>query len=422
MNNKSVVNKVWVENFKAYKEKTTLPLSALTTLIGYNGSGKTSVILGLHLLSFTAGGRALTTDSLRRNTKKFDLSYGTNYLSHVDNKNTFQIGCSIDTDSPWCNLAITFRTSNDGLRIIEEQIFNKTGDYLYQARKKNDQQLIVQISYPNPAELVLDNQYGVFAQLTKSEKFNSANLASYQKLIAVTKEFRKALSEIQFFYANLLDWNLSSYARLKILKEDGSNLASVLFHLCEERHLKDKILEFIRETPSDSSVDLRFEKINNKIRIEQNTIPYFSEGQLRLLAIAATLYSSTEGSLLVFDDVDASIDVIRAQKLIKNIYRIGRNRNLQILLTSHNPALLDALPVNTISDVVFCYRKTDHASSLIQLDQLETYPELISQGLLGNLMTSGSIKRYVEERKTKEQIKNESLKWLDDFEKGSDSK
>ncbi len=201
----------------------------------------------------------------------------------------------------------------------------------------------------------------------------------------------------------------------------GSNLSSVLYHLCEELYLKEKILDFIRETPSDRSIDLGFEKTeNNKVRIQQRTIPYFSEGQLRLLAVAAALFSVQEGSLVVFDDIDASLDVIRARKIIKDIYRISETRNLQILFTSHNPALLDALPIKAISDVVFSFRKPgENASSLIKIDQLDSYPELVSQGPLGELMTTGALRRYVEEKKTKEQKQADSLKWLDDFEKGT---
>jgi predicted ATPase len=416
------IEKVWFENFKAYREKTILPLSSITLLLGYNGSGKTSAILGLQLLSFLAQGKSIKPDTLSRNTKKPDFSFATKYLPYQGN-DTFQIGCSIDAKFNWRNLNIIFRVTPVGLEIVKETITNNSGEFLYQAEKKDDLNLKAHIFYPNYEEVDVDNHRSVFAQLARPGKVKFNDLGVQQELSKVTKEFRKVLSSVQFLYANLLDWNLSSYVNFKSLKEDGSNLSSVLYHLSKDLNMYEKILDFIRENLSDRSIDLSFKKTeNNKVRIQQRTIPYFSEGQLRLLAVAAVLFSAQEGSLVVFDDIDASLDVIRAQKIIKDIYRISELRNLQVLFTSHNPALLDALPIKAISDVVFSFRKPgENTSSLLKIDQLDTYPELISQGPLGELMTTGAIRHYVEEKKTKEQKQANSLKWLDDFEKGTKS-
>lgn len=419
MSNRIFIKQLWLENFKAYKEKTILPLSSFTTIIGYNGSGKTSAILGLQLLSLLAKGKSLKSASLRRNTKKKDLSFDPQYLSNYMSE-YFKLGCSIEVDYALHDLNITFQVGPQGLEIVEETIKNENGEYLYQAKKDVGQDFKANLQLPHNDKLTVGNQEAVFVQLTKPEISKTLDFFFQQKLFTIAHRFKNVLSNIQFFYANLLDWNLSSYTRFKTLKEDGSNLASVLFYLCEDQQVKENIVKFIRETPKDQSIDLTFEKIQpNKIRIHQRTIPYFSEGQLRLLAVAAALYSAPEGSIVVFDDVASSLDAVRSPKLIKDIYRIGNNRNLQILLTSHNLPLLDELPVKAIPDVVFSYRIPDSgASSLIKIDQLDTYPELISQGPLGNLMRSGVIRKYVEEKRTNEQKKADSLKWLDEFEKG----
>ncbi len=416
MTNRNKLKKIWLENFKAYKEKASLPLSPITIMIGYNGSGKTSAILGLHLLSLLAKGKSLKPKSLSRNLKKLDFSFSMEYLPHFKS-DTLHLGCSIDTNFEWRNLNITFEVTPEGLKIAEETISNERGDLLYQAKKENSQKLIVQLHNEQEDKLHVENQYSVFSQLAKREKSIPVTFGSNNELLRVTREFRKVLSKIQFFYANLLDWNFSSYTRYKKLKEDGSNLPSVLYHLCKDRQIKEKILDFVNEPSTDRSFDLSFEKSpSGKIRIKQHSIPYFSEGQLRLLAVAAHLYSAPKDSLIVFDDIDSSLDAIHAKKIIIDIYNVSNLRKLQVLLTSHNPALLDAIPNEAISDVVFSYRKpSKNASSLIQIDQLDTYPELISQGPIGNLMTTGVIKRYVEERKSKEQKKADSKKWVENF-------
>lgn len=50
---------ITLEDFKSYRQ-ATLPLSALTVLIGANASGKSNVIEGMRLLSWLAQGQKLS--------------------------------------------------------------------------------------------------------------------------------------------------------------------------------------------------------------------------------------------------------------------------------------------------------------------------------------------------------------------------
>ena len=49
-----------LEDFRSYRQ-ATLPLSALTVLIGANASGKSNAIEGLRLLSWLAQGQKLSS-------------------------------------------------------------------------------------------------------------------------------------------------------------------------------------------------------------------------------------------------------------------------------------------------------------------------------------------------------------------------
>lgn len=50
-------------------------------------------------------------------------------------------------------------------------------------------------------------------------------------------------------------------------------------------------------------------------------------------------------------------------------------RKLRALITTHNPALLDALPPAAIPDVVCCYRDPERGDSrLIRLEEVRSYP------------------------------------------------
>lgn len=122
-----------------------------------------------------------------------------------------------------------------------------------------------------------------------------------------------------------------------------------------------------------------------------------SDGTLRVLSIAAAMLSAPEDSLVVIEEIDNGVHPSRARHLLKNIRDIAERRRLRVLLSTHNPALLDALPDSALPDVVFCYREPkDGSSRLLRLQDAPDYPELIAQDSLGALVTSGALERFVK--------------------------
>lgn len=122
-----------------------------------------------------------------------------------------------------------------------------------------------------------------------------------------------------------------------------------------------------------------------------------SDGTLRILAIAAALLSTPAGSMLVIEEVDNGVHPSRVADLLEQIQTIASGRSLRILLTTHNPALLDVLPLKALPHVVACYRDPNSgASRLVRLKDLPRYPELISQGPLGRLVTRGVLDRFLK--------------------------
>lgn len=88
-------------------------------------------------------------------------------------------------------------------------------------------------------------------------------------------------------------------------------------------------------------------------------------------------------------------------------------RNVRLLLTTYNPALMDALPDSALGDVMFCYRDPqDGDSRLVRLADLEDYAGLVSQGPLGELVTRGVVDRFVKSPITVEQKRQNALAWL----------
>jgi predicted ATPase len=141
-----------------------------------------------------------------------------------------------------------------------------------------------------------------------------------------------------------------------------------------------------------------------------------SDGTLRVLAIAAAMLSATEGSLVVIEEIDNGVHPNRAKHLLASIRDIAERRKLRVLLSTHNPALMDALPDAALDDVVFCFRDPEEGnqgnSRLIRLGDMYDFPSLISQGPLGQLVTAGVVDRFVKSPHTPEDRKQQALAWL----------
>jgi predicted ATPase len=223
-----------------------------------------------------------------------------------------------------------------------------------------------------------------------------------------------------------------SFVQEKNLQGDGAALSAVLFRLIDEGQ-KERILEFIRSLPEQDIRDLDFistprDEVMVQLqetfgkRTQKRDAAVLSDGTLRVLAVAAALLSVPEGSTVVIEEIDNGVHPSRAALLLENIKRAATERSLKVLLTTHNPALLDALPTECIPDVVACYRDPEEGDSrLIRLEDLGNYPELVAQGPLGRLVTQGILDRMLKDpnRENPKERVEQNLRWLQEFERSA---
>ena len=85
-------------------------------------------------------------------------------------------------------------------------------------------------------------------------------------------------------------------------------------------------------------------------------------------------------------------------------------RGLSVLITTHNPALLDALPAHVVPGILFCYRDAKVGDSrLVRLEDIPDFPKLAMQGPLGRLLTQRTIDHFVKQAEDPEQRKRRRL-------------
>lgn len=440
-----------LENFKSYRN-ARLPLAPLTVLIGANASGKSNAIEGMRLLSWLAQGQRLS--AIQYAVQSGDrVVRGTIDDLPFEHSESFSLGA--ETSQPeWNRLSMTLMRRADGLHITAETLSHGGATIpLYTLdQPSHDRGTDAGVAYNNFSKgrnkphITCSDQAAIFTQLTSPATFDAAHKSSRERIPPVAKQVEQWLSAMLFLDpvpARMRDYAFPSD---NALQGDGRNLSAVLYNLWgsgrdedieaqrgEQEPFKSQrqaILSFIQSLPEQDIASLSFlEEPRGGVMVKLTetfggqTRDYdaslLSDGTLRVLSIAAAMLSAAEGSLVVIEEIDNGVHPSRARHLLANIRDIAERRGLRVLLSTHNPAMLDALPDSALPDVLFCYRDPQQgASCVVRLQDVPDYPELIAQDSLGGLVTSGALERFVKQPQALDR-QARAMTWLEAMKKGA---
>lgn len=116
-----------------------------------------------------------------------------------------------------------------------------------------------------------------------------------------------------------------------------------------------------------------------------------SDGTLRFLSIIVAMLTNETNQLIVVEEVDNGLHPSRAKILIDMLKELGHERNLDVLITTHNPALLDAAGTSMIPFITVAHRDEKGQSQLTLLEDIKKLPKMISMENIGELATNGKI-------------------------------
>ena len=423
-----------ITNFKSYRQ-ATLELAPLTVLIGANAAGKSNAIEALRLLSWIAAGNRLASIRHALQEKEHAVRGNVSDLGFRPER-AFSLACRTDT-SDWDNYSITLEVrADDELHIAAERLTG-TGRAsfapLFEVVTPSQGALgDMFVAYNNFArggrkpQIACSDQMAVLVQLMSSARFFRGHTKAQTEIPAATRRFHEELSTITWLDPRPSLMRNYSFKTEQRLTGSGANLSGVLYNLCQVAALKGKLLEFVRALPEQDIEEIDFietprgevmvtltETFGGRSTTYDATL--LSDGTLRVLAIAAAILSARD-RLVVIEEIDNGVHPSRAERLLDHMSGLAKAQNLRVLISSHNPALLDALPDDAVPHVVFCYRSGDDGSSrLIRLTDLPDYPELIAQGSVGHLMTRGIIERFAKEHPGPDQRKERARAWLEEL-------
>ncbi|MCD8370709.1 MAG: ATP-binding protein [Clostridiales bacterium] len=406
-----MIKKFYFNNFKSF-DKAEMKIENLTTLIGTNASGKSNAIEGIKILSELMTGRELSVILDGSKNMESDIRGGSRGCCR-SNSSHFILGCVVKYDEKYDLKYMVDIKVSDRVMINAESLYKICDDeeqMLFKTKAPQMDSGDIKVTWNNGLkgrnpDINCIRLSSVISQIWTKIPQDSENGAEIANCCMTVMD---NLKNVLFLTPE--PSLMRGYARLNDaeLKVSAANLSAVLNKICKDKDKKDKLLRIIRNIPENEIVDVTFLEgpLNDVIlsiketygnRTEKIDATRLSDGTLRCLAILAALLSEKENGMIVIEEVDNGIHPGRTDGLIRAISELGEQRHLDVMVTTHNSVLLNSLSKDNLEgvDVVYRNAKTG-ASEVISLVDIERMPELLANGRLGDVVTSGKILDYIK--------------------------
>jgi len=403
----------YFDHFKGFAHAELDLSKPLTILIGANGSGKSNLIEAIELLSFIAqGGRLHDITEFGRGGQleirgglPSCVRYGQNAFSLGIRTQKYCYSVKVQTkpvpkivqEHLFVDSQMVFETVAENNDSKTDEILVKYQDFTLQARKPQE--------YVSAQKSVLSQCHNFFDK----RQFTPIGIkTSVLNSPFICDPIPKMMRQYE---------QIGSY----ILAKNGANLSSVLFDLRasqKDSEILERMLNWIKQLPNEPYQAFDFDVTKHDsvmfgLKEEKHEKPVganlLSDGTLRSLAVlialeTVKLYSLA--SIVVIEEFDNGLHPSRIEALIKAILECCQRQNITVLVTTHNPATLNALPPEQLDGVVLCT-----GDKLVRLNDLPRYPELLERGQLGELVTRRVIEQYLAPD-FEEERQREAFQWL----------
>ena len=185
-----------------------------------------------------------------------------------------------------------------------------------------------------------------------------------------------------------------------VLSDSGRNLPAALEAICLEPDRKIILLSWLHELVPMDVEDFEFPLDANGhtqlLVVERSgrrvSSDSASDGTLRFLGVLTALLTQQPRSIYIFEDLDTGIHPARLWLLLDFIEREAAKGDIQVVTTTHSPALLTWMNDATFEHTSVVYRDDYWSDSIIRpIAGLYNLRELRKSTALGELFTSNWI-------------------------------
>lgn len=400
-------------DFKGFKKASINLFKPFTLLIGPNGTGKTNVIEAIELLSFIARGQPLyEIADVGRTETGIQVRGG---LQTCGRKNSPTFALGFEASIHW-----------DGDKGIRYSVLIGTGPHpqiLHEYLLVGDRVIFKTVS--EPRESTSDDltvSYDNFAQAGRKPQTVASSqrsvLSQYREFASKNRNFKDSVRLVQGVMTHLqasfvfdpIPKLMRGYERIgnSVLSKDGANLSAVLYALSNgdesQQESLGRLLSRIRQLPDEPYEEFDFitTDLGDVIFGLRDKTGYttdarsLSDGTLRTLAVLTAMETVQKKSRVIVEEFDNGLHPSRTSLLTSAITEATEQRDLRVLVTTHNPATMNNLTAEQLEGVVLCtWSKTKEAADLIELNELPRSDELLEREQLGDLVSRRVLERHL---------------------------
>jgi predicted ATPase len=425
-----MITEIQLENWKSFA-RASLHIDPLTVLIGTNASGKSNALDALALLNRTASGVMLT--SALQGDSTLDAIRGGLEWAPMQPGDTFTLGvvCREDDFTDY-EYRLDCYIGDKRCDVQAEQLTRKK----FRVGKDGFRKSVVgtiKLFWTDPCQ---HDSPTIIARLYNKKGGTPRQLGRTSSVISqlasqtLRQEIKDGVAEVieslrNVFILDPIPSHMRGYSPLSdTLESDAGNIAGVIAALIREDHsdIERVLTSYARRLPERDIQRVYAEtvgKFNTDAMLyceehwldtgEPPTIDArgMSDGTLRFLAILTALLTRPKGSLLVIEEVDNGLHPSRASLLVDMLRVEGERRGVDVLVTTHNPALLDAMGTEMLPFIVVAHRDPNMGYSLLTLlEDIDQLPKLLAQGPIGRLSSQGLIQQSLFDKLSPEERKS----------------
>jgi predicted ATPase len=409
---KKMIKEIRLKNWKSFKD-ATLYIDPLTMIIGANAGGKSNALDALLLLNRICSGIGIF-QAINGDVNIPALRGGIEWVClKPENHFTFEVVVDGIKEKQDYLYKLTVQANGTKAEVFQEELtllINNTKERVLYTTKREES---------NSPALPTYFWTGAQGRGKRIDLNRSCVILSQTDTINLRKEVQDGAKQVvsqmkSIFVFDPIPSHMRGYSALsEKVQSDGSNVAGVLAALedSQKREIEDTITNYLKELPERDIKRVWAESVG---KFKTDAMLYceegwegaasheidargMSDGTLRYLAIVAALLTRKKGSLLVIEEVDNGLHPSRAKVLINMLRELGKKRRIDIIVTTHNPAMLDAAGVQMVPFITVAHRDNKTGVSLLTLlEDIEQLPKLMASGSLGDIASEGIIESAVK--------------------------
>ncbi len=309
-----MLTSIRIQNFRSIRD-ASVKLGQVNLFIGPNNSGKSNFLKGIELLARRVVG--YNEKSYPRSKSKEEqetlLFFKENILRNLLN------------------------------RPINEQYISLNAMSIGEQKQKLDITILIKENQNINSRLL-------FGDKTETEAELEGTITDGQ--VNDFTSFQNQLSHVIIYRINSDSFQLGLPSSTETyLSNNASNIVSYLFYLSQNykpsfRRLEADLAQCVGNLVSVSTPADPEEQGKLKLKFfDQNDVGYWaeevSEGVLYFLALLCIVHQPDPPKLLLLEEPEKGIHPRRIREVMNFIFELARQRNIQIILTSHSPYVVD---------------------------------------------------------------------------------